>query len=369
MSSQASTISVLAKPAGPDCNLRCTYCFYRQKAGMFPESKIHRMSESTLENLIAQSMEYGRDLVMFSWQGGEPTLMGLEFFKKVVKIQERYLRPTQVVSNALQTNGTLLDRQWAKFLREHAFLVGVSLDGPKSLHDHYRRDGNGKGTYDRVLQTIRMLMEEGVEVNTLTLVNDQNVQHPDSVYQALCATGVKWFQFVPCVEPGPKHSPAFYSVNPELYGDFLCRLFDLWLDSPIDISIRDFDDFMLIRQGHVSTTCTTKPYCGGYVVVEHTGDVFPCDFFVLPRWRLGNVNETPLSQLLHSDKLREFGEQKAKLSDHCHECPWLPYCYGGCCKYRIILGGSISEPTYLCPAYQRFYSHATSVLDELSSSG
>ena len=365
MANGPSTISLLIKPAGPDCNLRCTYCFYRQKAGMFPGTKEHRMKLSTLESLISQAMECGSNLAMFSWQGGEPTLMGLEFFETVVALQKKYLRPNQVVMNSLQTNGILLDRRWAQFLRDHRFLVGVSLDGPSSIHDRYRRDTQGRGTYSQVMQNIRMLVKENVEVNILTLVNNLNVREPDRVYEVLLDSGVKWFQFVPCVEPGPGGTPAFYSVTPELYGEFLCRLFDLWMDSPADISIRDFDDLLIIYRGGTSNTCTTQPRCGGYVVVEHNGDVFPCDFFVLPKWKLGNLHEKPLSELLQSDKLKEFGELKTKLSQSCLECEWLRFCYGGCCKYRIVLGGSANDPTCLCSAYRRFYAHATSVLDKV----
>ena len=365
MSLIPSTISLLIKPAGPDCNLRCTYCFYRQKSGMFPGVKEHRMKESTLERLIVQGLEAGRDLAQFSWQGGEPTLMGLDFFRRVVDIQGAHIGPGQVVTNALQTNATLLDRKWAELLREYNFLVGVSLDGPAGLHDHYRRDEKKVGSHARVIQNMRMLLEEGVEVNILTLVNDRNVREPDRVYDFLLETGVKHFQFVPCVEPGPSGTPAFYSISPEDYGSFLCRLFDRWMDSPMDISIRDFDDLMMTYQGQPPNTCIVQPRCGGYFLVEHNGDVFPCDFFVLPKWKLGNVNETPLSELRASAKLAEFGDQKAALSDECRECAWLRFCYGGCLKHRTVLGGSFSDPTYFCRAYKKLFEHAVSELQSI----
>ena len=362
-----ATISVLVKPAGPDCNLRCTYCFYRQKTGMFPGVKEHRMKDSTLENLVAQAMEVGLDLAMFSWQGGEPTLMGLDFFKKVVELQSRHMQPDQIVTNALQTNGILLDRRWAEFLREHNFLVGVSIDGPAGIHDHYRRDEKKDGSHARVAQNLRMLVEEGVEVNTLTLVNERNAREPERVYDFLLKTGVKHFQFIPCVEPGPNGEPAFYSVTADVYGDFLVKLFDRWMDSSMDISVRDFDDLMAMYQGQPPNTCILQPRCGGYFLIEHTGDVFPCDFFVLPRWKLGNLNETSLAELRHSPKLAEFGEQKAMLSEQCQACPWLTFCYGGCLKHRTALGGPVDEPTYYCESYRKLYEHSKTVLDSLQS--
>ena len=358
-----STISVLIKPAGPDCNLRCTYCFYRQKAGLFPESKEHRMKDSTLENLVAQAMEAGQDLAMFSWQGGEPTLMGLDFFRKVVQLQGEHMRPGQIVTNALQTNGILLDRRWAEFLREYNFLVGVSIDGPAGIHDHYRKDANNSGTHARVLQNIRMLIEEGVEVNTLTLVNERNAREPDRVYDFLLNSGVKYFQFIPCVEPGPNSQATFYSVSPESYGDFLCALFDRWMDSPMDVSVRDFDELMNVYNGQPVNSCIFQERCGGYFLIEHTGDVFPCDFFVLPKWKLGNLNEISLGELKSSPKLQEFGDSKTIISDDCKDCEWLRMCYGGCLKHRGVLH---LDRSYFCESYKRLFAHSKSVLETLN---
>ena len=333
---------------------------------MFPGVKEHRMKDSTLENLIAQGLEAGSDLAQFSWQGGEPTLMGLDFFRKAVELQGKYIQPNQVVTNALQTNGTLLDRRWAQFLREYNFLVGVSLDGPPGLHDHYRKDMNKDGSHARIVQNLKVLLEEGVEVNILTLLNDRNVKEPERVYEFLLSTGVKYFQFVPCVEPGPGDSVTFYSISPEEYGNFLCRLFDLWLDSPMDISIRDFDDLMMMLQGQPPNTCILQPRCGGYFLVEHTGDVFPCDFFVLPKWKLGNINETSLSELKNSPALKQFGDQKGMLCQECQDCSWLGYCYGGCLKHRLTIKGASTEQTYFCKAYKQLFEYSKQVLESLN---
>jgi len=362
-----STISLLIKPAGPDCNLRCTYCFYRQKSGMFPDTKVHRMTDETLERTISQAMDAGRDFAMFSWQGGEPTLMGLEFFKRAAQLQGENLHQGQIVSNSLQTNGTLIDRKWAEFLKEYNFLVGVSLDGPAGIHNHYRRDENKSPTHAKVMRNLQMMLDVGVEVNILTLLNERNVKEPDRVYEFLLKTGVKYFQFVPCVEPGPGGKPAFFSITPEEYGDFLCRLFDLWLDSSMDISIRDFDDLMMLFQGQRPNTCIWGPTCGMYVVVEHTGDVFPCDFFVLPKWKLGNVNETTLAEIIYSEKIREFGDEKTKYSEECAGCEWLRFCHGGCLKHRLLIGCASPEQTYFCKSYKQLFEHSRSVLDEIHS--
>ena len=201
----------------------------------------------------------------------------------------------------------------------------------------------------------------------MTLVNERNVREPDAVYDFLLETGVKHFQFIPCVEPGPGGQPAFYAVSPEDYGDFLCRLFDRWMDSPMDICVRDFDDLMAMYQNNPPNTCILQPKCGGYMLVEHTGDVFPCDFFVLPKWRLGNLNETPLSELRASAKLAEFGDQKGMLSKECQACTWLGFCHGGCIKHRVVLGGSPSDRTYFCKAYRQLFEHSKSVLEEISA--
>lgn len=362
-----SAITMLIKPAGPDCNLRCAYCFYRQKAGLFPGVKRHRMKESLLEKLVEQAMGTDCDLVRFSWQGGEPTLMGLDFFQKAVELQAAYVRPYQTVSNALQTNGTLIDRKWAEFLMDNNFLVGISFDGPAKLHNHYRRDEKGKGTHASVMRGLDVLLDAGAEVNVLTLVNDVNVQEPDAVYDFLLGTGVKFFQFVPCIEPGPGKTPASYSITPENYGKFLCGLFDRWMDSPMDISVRDFDDLLAVYQGATPGTCIHQPRCGGYMVVEHNGDVFTCDFFVTPKCRLGNINETPLIELAASAGLSEFGEQKSMFSDQCKKCKWLRFCNGGCLKHRTVLGGEVTDPSYFCMAYQMLFEHASSVLEPLKT--
>lgn len=355
--------SILIKPAGPDCNLRCNYCFYRQKAAMFSE-KTHRMSDQTLETLIRDAMHMG--VRMFSWQGGEPTTMGLDFFKKVVQLEMRYGPPGSSVANALQTNGVLLDAEWCRFLSEYKFLVGLSIDGPARLHNIYRKDAGGKGTHQRVMRAAKLMTDAGVEFNSLVLLNDRNVKEPDAVYDFLLKNDIIYLQFVPCVEPGGKNTPAPFSITPEDYGEFLVAVFDRWVADFPNVSIRDFDDLLLREFGRDPATCTVSERCGSYVVVEHNGDVFACDFFVTSRWRLGNMLEAPLAEIVRSEKLEEFARGKNDLGETCRACPFLGKCYGGCQKHRVVLGGDSTEPSYFCKAYRRLYAHAAPVMPGLA---
>ena len=355
--------SILIKPTGPDCNLRCNYCFYRRKSGMF-DGKTHRMNDEVLEMLIKSAMQMG--VSTFSWQGGEPTLMGLDFFRKVVDMEIKHGLPGMPVANALQTNGVLLDQQWAQFLAEYRFLVGISVDGPKKLHDHYRKDSEGKGTHARIMRNIEILCSRGVDFNVLVLLNNINVQEPDAVYDFLKEHEIYFMQFIPCVEAGQKKGePEYFCVTPDAYGDFMVRVFDKWVQDFPDVSIRDFDDLLLHELGRPINTCMFSERCGSYVVVEHNGDAFCCDYFVTSQYRLGNIMETPLSELVESERFKRFTEQKTELGDKCKACPYLTQCYGGCQKDRVVLGGKLTDTSYLCKAYRKLFSHAKPVLPEL----
>lgn len=369
--------SILTKPAGPDCNLRCNYCFYRQKAGMF-SGKAHKMSDTVLETLIRDAMRIG--ISTFSWQGGEPTMMGLDFYKRVVELEIKYGLPGMSVANALQTNGVMLDARWARFLAEYKFLIGLSVDGPKRLHDLYRKDAQGKGTFESVMLAARVLRDNGVEFNVLTLLNDRNVKEPDAVYDFLLANEISFMQFVPCIEPGGKskpgmlrdavcpeaYLPAPFSINAEDYGEFLVRVFDRWVEDFPKVSIRDFDDLLMRELGRNPGTCTVSERCGSYVVVEHNGDVFACDFFVTSKWRLGNMMETSLEEIVQSEKLEEFAAAKSALGPACERCAFVTQCFGGCQKHRIVLGGDPTDPSYFCKAYKRLFAHAQPKMPELA---
>ena len=364
--------SILVKPAGADCNLACEYCFYRKKGALYPETPRHRMSPAVLEALVRQVMRGGSPAVSFGWQGGEPTLAGQDFFRQAVELQKKYGEDGQSVSNGLQTNGLLLDKAWAGFLKQYKFLVGLSIDGTAALHDPYRRTRGGEPTWERVAEVARMLLDRGVAVNALCVVNDQTAGQPDALYEALKSLGLPFMQFIPCVEPDPERPgrSAPFSVAPEAYGRFLCRLFDRWLadfkGGMPKTFVRWFDAVFSTFVQAEPPECTLMAECGGYVVAEHNGDVYACDFFVDPAWRLGNLMETDLIELLNGERQREFGRRKAELPAPCLACRWRAHCRGGCPKDRRV--GELTEGVnVLCPAYKMFFEHAQGRLERMAA--
>ncbi len=353
--------TLLIKPSGSDCNLDCTYCFYKCRPSEIGHGR-QRMSEEVLEKLVKDYMDLRFQLSGFAWQGGEPTLMGLDFFKRAVEMQKRYGVAGQEVGNSLQTNAILLDNaEWCRFLQESRFLVGVSIDGPKELHDYYRLDLGGHGTWDRVMAAIRRMKEFGVEYNTLTLVNRLTADHADAIFDFLVGLGIRYLQFIPCVEVDlPSGQIAEFSVTPGQYGDFLCRVFDRWMAfGPEKLSIRDFDSILSHCIGGRHTICTFDRQCSQYIVIEHQGDVFPCDFFVEPKWRLGNILETPIEQLAACERKKAFARMKTNLANKCLVCRHLPVCRGGCMKDRAPFGADdCGRESYFCESYRRFFDHA-----------
>ncbi len=363
--------SVLVKVAGPDCNMACRYCFYLEKAEMFPSAGPRRMSRTVLEALIRQVMADGGAQVAFGWQGGEPTLMGAAFFEEVVRLEKRWGRAGQTVGNGLQTNGLRIDDAWCRVLREGRFLVGLSLDGPAHVHDHYRVTAGGQGTWERVDRARRRLLDAGVEVNALTVVSDYSARCAREIYEFHKENGLTFMQFIPCVEPDPRTRgrPADFSVAPRAYGEFLCELFDCWTadfeDGCATTSVRWFDSVFATYVDVAAPECTLLGECGTYVVIEHNGDVFSCDFFVEDRWRLGNVREGRLIEMLNSPRQAEFGRRKAALPHACQACPWLAHCRGGCPKERWG-NPADAKLSYLCDGYKLFFSHADARLRELA---
>jgi len=353
--------TLLIKPSGSDCNVDCEYCFYKARAPQVGQGR-QRMSLEVLEKLVKDYMQLRFALAGFAWQGGEPTLMGLDFYEKTVELQKKYGVPGQEVGNSLQTNAILLNDKWCRFLHENKFLVGVSIDGPKEFHDHYRLDHSGSGTFDRVMRAIESCKEHQVEFNTLTLINAKNVAHPEEVFDFLVGLGVKFLQFIPCVEVEPATGKiADFSITPEQYGEFLCRLFDRWYEhGPRNVSIRDFDSILSYYLTGRNTICTFDKQCSQYIVIEHTGDAFCCDFFVEPKWRLGNIFETPIEKLAASSMKRAFARAKQNLCNKCIVCRHLAVCRGGCMKDRVPFDkDNFGTESYFCEAYKRFFDHAT----------
>jgi uncharacterized protein len=351
--------------------MACDYCFYLEKAALFPEDRIHRMSETILEELVRQVLTDGTSEVAFGWQGGEPTLMGLAFFETAIEHEQRHGRG-QTVGNGLQTNGLLIDQEWAAFLARNQFLVGLSIDGPAHVHDRYRRLRGGQPSHARAVDAAKRMLDAGVAVNALTVINDCSVRFPEEIYAFHKELGLAYMQLIPCLEPLPREAgktePS--AARPEDYGRFLCRIFDLWLedfDGPMaTTSIRFFDSVFHTYVGMTPPECTLLEECGVYVVVEHNGDVYACDFFVEDNWRLGNVLEGRLVDMLNSSRQVRFGRRKSRLPDACRQCTWLERCRGGCPKERLYDPSAQASP-FFCEAYKQLFAHADPTFKRLAA--
>jgi len=327
------------------------------------------MSEQTLERVISQYLKIGNDYVSIGFQGGEPTLMGLEFFEKVVHLIHKYKRPSQQVVLALQTNGMLLDTEWAAFLKKNNFLVGLSIDGPASAHDCYRTRYDGSPTHEVVARNMAMLREQGVEFNTLTVVSKSNVHRAAEIFDYLQSNGSGYMQFIPCVEKDRESadgSIAAFSPTPGEYADFLCTIFDKWIgDGMPSCYVRFFDEMLISYVNYRSPSCYFAPYCVANLVVEHNGDIFPCDFFVEPDWYLGNINTKTMEEIAANPKLQRFILRKNEIDSRCRTCKWLPLCWGDCCKYRLTQEGRSSQYTYFCESYRHFFEYSQPKMLEL----
>ncbi len=318
--------SILVKPTSADCNLACEYCFYLEKAELYPLEKQRRMPLDVMEEMVKQVMETGQPSLSFGWQGGEPTLMGLDFFRKAVECQKKYGRQGQSVGNGLQTNGILITDEWCDFFNEYSFLIGLSLDGPQHVHDRYRFTIGGGPSWRKVEDAAKRMLERGVAVNALSVLNDYSAEYPQEIYEYHKSLGFEFLQFIPCVEPdieGIKAAP--FSVTGEQYGRFLCEIFDLWRKDFVDgkptISVRYFDSLFHLYVNMPPPECTLLEECGCYVVVEHNGDVYSCDFFVQPEWKLGNLMKGNLNDFLNGDQQTRFGCLKKEIPPECVDCP------------------------------------------------
>ncbi len=364
---------ILCKPIGPLCNLRCEHCFYLEKRSLYPRGERFRMSEASLERFTRQlidSQPEGAREAAFAWQGGEPTLMGLDFFRRAVELQKRHAPPELRVTNALQTNGTRLTPEWGRFLRDEGFLVGISIDGPPELHDRYRRDSRGRGSLERVLRGLEVLKRHQVEFNTLTCVQRHNGNHPQEVYRFLRDLGSRHMQFIPIVEHSAEGGVSQRSVHPRQLGRFLCTVFEGWRERDVgEIFVQHFEMMLGIVMGHPASLCVHAERCGRHVAMEHNGDLFNCDHFVEPAHWLGNLMATPLRELLDSEQADRFGADKWEgLPQYCRRCRELHFCHGGCPAHRFdkAPGG---EPglNHLCEGYRLFYRHTLPVFDAMAA--
>ncbi|NMA48031.1 MAG: anaerobic sulfatase maturase [Lentisphaerae bacterium] len=353
--------SLLIKPASGDCNLRCRYCFYLPKRELFGPGA-HRMSAKVLEAMTRKFLSQPMSLHSFGWQGGEPTLMGVDFFQQARACQRRHGRAGGRIANALQTNGTLLDAAWGRFLAQEQFLVGISIDGPAELHDQSRVYGDGRGSHAEVMRGLAVLREHRVEHNVLTLVSHANEDHAETVYNYLGELGVTYQQYIECVEFAPDGQRRPYALSPGKWGEFLCRIFDLWYPQDTRrVSIRLFDSILSRLLTGVPTICSMSGDCRNYFVIEHNCEVYPCDFQVRPELRLGNILTTDFAALQKLEKYRRWGRKKNPHSATCEACRFLPLCMGDCPKNRR------RGQSYLCEDWQLFYQHSIGRFEELAA--
>ncbi len=358
---------LMTKPRGAICNLDCKYCYFLSKERLYPGSDF-RMSETLLEEYTRQFIDAQHiPEVTFAWQGGEPTLMGLDFYQQAVRYQQKHKKPGMSIYNTLQTNAVTLDDAWCQFFAEHNFLIGVSLDGPRPLHDAYRVDKGGAPTFDRVMNGIRLLQQHGVEFNILTTVHAANADHPLDIYRFFRdEVGTKFMQFIPIVE---RDNDTGYqegtdvterSVGAEQYGQFLISIFDEWVRRDVgQVFVQIFDVALAAWTGNSPGLCIFEETCGTALEMEHNGDVYSCDHYVEPAYKLGNITEIPLTEIVVMDKQRDFGLAKRDtLPDYCRQCEVRFVCNGGCPKNRII-NTPTGDPglNYLCAGYKAFFTH------------
>ncbi len=347
-----SSFSLLIKPASADCNLRCDYCFYLEKEKLYPETGRHRMADATLETLISKYMATRQPVYSFGWQGGEPTLMGADFFMKVTALQEKYGRSGSTVSNGVQTNGTRVTPELARHFAQYQVLVGISIDGPRDIHDVYRKKADGGGSYADVIAGLETLFQHKVEVNALTLVSKANVDKPEVVYGHVKELGLNYHQYIPCVEVDAEGNLLPYSITGEEWGAFLIRLFEIWLKQDVyTVSIRNFDAVLQKIVNNQIVMCSMDRNCSSYFLVEHNGDVYPCDFFVEPELLVGNIHRQTWRVMQESKVYRRFGRKKCEWSGECARCEILDFCAGDCVKHRI--GG---KKSLLCSGITAFHA-------------
>ena len=373
---------IMAKPVGPACNLNCEYCFYTEKEALFPPDENYRMSAEVLETFIRKYITaQPLSEVEFVWQGGEPTLMGLGFFRKVIELQKTYGQGKRI-TNCLQTNGTLFNDEWCKFLARHNFLVGLSLDGPEEIHNRYRKDRAEKSTFQDVLRGLKLMQKHGVEFNALACVAKETAGQPLEVYHFFKEHGVRFIQFLPIVERTPDScakelglrlgvpttpsrqatSTAVtpWTVEPKAYGDFLIAILEEWVRHDVgQIFVMNFEWALSAWRGTLSTTCSFSPRCGRCAVIEHNGDIYACDHYVYPQYRLGNIVTDSLKEMIESPRQRVFGaEKETALPRYCRDCEVQFACRGGCPKQRFC-NSPFGEPgwNYLCGGYKKFFRH------------
>ncbi len=364
------SLSVLIKPSSGNCNIRCQYCFYHDEQCNRETFSYGFMSEETLETLIKNALAVAGKACSFGFQGGEPTLSGLTFFKKAVELEKKYNVRHISISNAIQTNGLVIDDEWAAFFKENHFLVGLSLDGTKEVHDRNRLDAAGKGTYARVLRAAQILTNHGVDFNILTVITGKTADAIGAIYNFYRRCGFMYQQYIPCLDPiEAERGSSPYSLTPEKYAKFLKTLFDLWyrdLKAGRFIYIRYFENLLGIMLGEYPESCGLTGRCTIQNVVEADGSVYPCDFYCLDEWKLGNIVENSFEEMMTGETAKAFLAVSDVPMKQCHACSWFTVCRGGCRRDREPVYVGKNAENYFCPAFQEFFSYAMPRLREVA---
>ena len=362
-------VNMLIKPSSL-CNLRCKYCFYSDAS---PKRVLHGgglMTEETLETVVREAFSTSVRHVMFAFQGGEPTMAGLAFFKRFTELESQYKPSGVTVERSIQTNGTLLDAQWADYFNENSFLVGVSLDGNKALHNMNRVDSVGAETFNKVTAALELLKRKNVSTNILCVVTGPLSRRAQSIYEQLKNNGYRYLQFIPCLDPSEQErGNETYSLTPGRYAVFLKTLFDQWYNDCKRgdyVSIRLFEDYVHMLAGRAASSCATSGTCGGYFTIESDGAVYPCDFYTIDKWRIGTVGEASLQEIAQSEKAKAFISESSKYLDSCSHCKYFYICRGGCRRDRLSAGGVAYN--YYCSAYIEFFDYAIERLKLLVAS-
>ncbi len=355
--------SILIKPASAVCNLDCSYCFYLDRdADPYKALPARIMSLDTLERLVDTFLFYSYPNSVFAFQGGEPTLAGLKFFEKLIEFQQRYGRDGQNVSNALQTNAIVIDDDWCRLFREYNWLLGVSIDGPEEVHDRYRFNKAGHGTWKQVMRSIETLKKNGVEFNVLCVLSQANVGRPREIYRFFRGLGIDYVQYIPLAEFDAEGNPLPFTISPEQYGNFLCEMFEAWWPDRRKARIRFFDNLAEAVAGQKPGACTMHETCDSYCVVEYNGDVYPCDFFVEKDWKLGNITLDSWPEIARRQRRYAFAATKTLARPECEACEYQSLCHGGCPKLRHAPHRRFEDLDYFCAAYKMVYAKAVGPL-------
>lgn len=359
---------VMIKPASGLCNMACAYCFYCDEASSRAQASYGMMSEETLRDVIRKTIAHADGQITYAFQGGEPSLRGLDFYRKAVELQAHYNRNGVEVQNAFQTNGYTIDAEWCRFFAEHHFLVGLSVDGVRETHDRFRKDPAGRGTYDRALQTAALMDRYGVEYNILTVLHSETAAHIEEIYEDYRRRGWRYQQYILCLDPLEAGHAQEYSLSPEAYGRCLTRLFDLWYR---DVKrgrapyIRQFDNYVGILKGFAPESCDMRGRCQAQCIVEADGSVYPCDFYALDPWRLGSYTTDSFRQIAESPVIRTFEARSLEADPKCRECPHAGLCRGGCQRQKDRVGNDYVN--HYCEGYRYFFEHCTERLRELAA--